>query len=188
MVTSQTDRKKRSDCKILQLPDDVRLEVEDKILRCVRYTDISDWLREQGYEISKSAICEYAKDLNKSAQRIANDLEKTKAIIDCIEKNPDVDASKAAQAIMVSGIMQRISTAEDEFLEFPLDKAGRLLASFRRVDLAEKKLTLEQRKKIDLAFAELENRMMDAIKNDPALSPRLRSLLQEAKERMTTDE
>ena len=185
MAATQTDRKKRSDCKILQLPPDIRQQVEDQILRCVRYSDIVDWLDKQGYQIGKSAIGCYARDMNKSAQRIADDLEKTKAILDYIGRNPDVDAAKAAQAVMTSGLMQRITTAEEEFLEFPLEKAGRLLASFRRVDLAEKKLTLEQRGKIDLAFSELETRLMDAIKNDPALSPRLRALLLEAKEKMT---
>ena len=44
------------------------------------------------------------------------------------------------------------------------------------------------RSKVDLAFDELEHQLMDAIKNDPALSIRLREILTEAKEKMIVDE
>lgn len=182
MPAEKEPRRKRSDCKILLLPPALREQVERKIMERERYGGISDWLLAQGYEISKSAVCDYARDIGKAAQRIADDLAKTKAILDYIKQNPDVDAAKAAQTLMTSGLFQRLSTAEDEFLELPLDKAMRLVASIRRVDIAERKLTFEMREKIDLAFDRMEGQIMDTIKHDAALSAQLREILTKAKE------
>ncbi len=182
-------RRTRINSKIEQLPPDVRLQVDDMITDASNtYTDISDWLKAQGHDISRGAVGRYAIRVNEAARRVAESLEKTKLILDRIERNPDLDPAKAAQAIMIDGLMQRMSTADDEFYEMPLDQAGRLLASFRRVNVAEKKLTFDMRSKIDLAFEQLEVELKSLIFNDPVLSEQLREILTKAKEKMVADE
>lgn len=182
-------RRKRIDCKILRLPPEIKWRVEDIIINQeMTFQGISDWLGGQGYEISKSAVGSYAYGMNRMAQSVADELAKTEAILDYIGRNPDIDAAKAAQALMTSGLMQRISTAEDDFLEMPLDKAGRLIASFRRVNVAEKKLTFEMRTKLELAFDEMESQLLEAIHHDPTLSAQFKEVLLKAKEKVTSDE
>lgn len=189
MAAERERRRTRINSKIDQLPPEMKAQVDDMVAdSSFTYQDIADWLKEQGYEISRGAVGRYAIRINEAAQRMAEQLEQTRLILDRIERNPDIDPAKAAQAVMASGIMQRVSTADGEFLEMPLEKAGRLLASFRRVDVAERKLVFDMRQKIDLAFGELEGQIMEIIKNDPALAPRLRALLLEAKEKMVADE
>lgn len=152
------------------------------------YQDISDYLKEQGHDISRGAVGRYALRMNKVAQRLSESLEKTKLILDRLEKNPELDAAKAAQALMTDGLMQRISTADGDFFEMPIEKAGRLLAELRRVDIAEKKLSFEMRKKIDLAFDEMEASILHEINYDPVLSVQFREILLKAKEKMMSDE
>lgn len=189
MPAEKKSRRKRVDCKIMRLPPEIKQQVENIIDNNQKtFQGISDWLGELGYDISKSAVGSYAYGRNQMAQRVADDLAKTRSILDYIGRNPEVDAAKAAQALMTSGLMQRMSTAEDEFLEMPLDKAMRLIASIRRVDIAEKKLTFDMRQKIDLAFEQMEGQLMDTIKHDPSLSAQLRDILTQAKEKMMTDE
>lgn len=189
MVAEKERRRTRINSKIDQLPPEVKFQVDDMVANsAITYQEISDWLKEQGYDISRGAVGRYAIRVNEAAQRMAEQLEQTRLILDRIERNPDVDPAKAAQAVMASGIMQRVSTADGEFLEMPLEKAGRLLASFRRVDVAERKMLFDMRQKIDLAFEELEHQLMDAIKNDPALSAQMRDILTKAKEKMVSDE
>lgn len=181
-------RRTRINSKIEQLPPEIKQKVDDMISDMSNsYQYISDWLKEQGYEISRGAVGRYAIRMNEAAQRVAESLEKTKLILDKLERNPNLGPAKAAQALMTDGLMQWISTADSEIFEMPLDKAGRLLASFRRVDVAEKKLSFEMRTKIDLAFEQLESQIMDVIKHDPKLSAQLRDLLTKAKE-MIADE
>lgn len=181
-------RRTRVNSKIGRLPPEIKAQVDEMLDdNSITFQEVSDWLKAQEFDISKGAVGRYSIRMNKAAQRVAENLEQTKHILDRIERNPDIDPAKAAQAVMMDGLMRRMSTAEDDFLELPLDKAGRLLASFRRVGVAERKLTFEMRSKIDLAFEELEHQLMDAIKSDPALAAQLRDILAKAKEKMVDD-
>lgn len=189
MSEPKKKRRTRIDCKINQLPPDVKQQVDEMLSdTSISYQYISLWLLEQGHEISYSAVCRYASHMNKAAQRIADDLARTQVILDYIKRNPEVDPAKAAQAIMTSGLMQRVSMADEEFFEMPLDKAGRLIASFRRVNVAEKKLTFEMRTKLELAFDEMESQLLEAIHHDPTLSAQFKEVLLKAKEKVTSDE
>lgn len=51
---------------------------------------------------------------------MAKDLEKTKLIVEFIGDNPDIDTVKVTTAILKSGLLQRLSSAEDEFNELPM--------------------------------------------------------------------
>lgn len=183
------EQERRSSGKIDRLPPDIKTQVEDRISdTTISMTSISDWLKELGYDISYGSVSRYAKRMNRIAQRVAENLEKTKLILDKIERNPNVDIEKAAQVVMVDGLMERITTADEDFYEMPLDKVGRLLASFRRVNVAEKKLFFDMRQKIDLAFEGLEADIMKAIQNDPVIGPKLHTLLIEAREKLSADD
>lgn len=188
MATSERQRTRISS-KIDRLPQSVKAQVDEMISDMSdSYQDISDYLKEQGHDISRGAVGRYALRMNKVAQRLSESLEKTKLILDRLEKNPELDAAKAAQALMTDGLMQRISTADGDFFEMPIEKAGRLLAELRRVDIAEKKLSFEMRKKIDLAFDEMEASILHEINYDPVLSVQFREILLKAKEKMMSDE
>jgi len=189
MATPKERRRTRINSKIEQLPPEVKAQVNEMLLDMSNsYEDISRWLKDQGFDISRGAVGRYAVRINQAAQRVADSLEKTKLILDTVERNPEVDAAKATKALLMDGLMQRMSLAEEEYLEMPLDKAGRLLASFMRVDIADKKLKLEQRKKIDLAFEGLEEKMLGIVKSNPELAARMKALLMEAKEEILRDD
>lgn len=175
-------RRTRVSSKIDRLPPEIKQQVDDMMLdNTISFQEISDWLKEMGFDISRGAVGRYSLRKTAAAERLAENLEQTKVILDWIERNPNIDPAKAAQMALTSGLMQRISTADEEYLEMPLDKAGRLLTSLRRVDVAERKLVFDMRSKIDLAFEQLENQIMDVIKHDPVLSAQLRDLLTKAK-------
>ena len=118
-------RKPRSDAKMYQLPKAVLDEVNERIMIYnMSYSDIIAWLAGQGYKISRSSLSRYAFKVVESAQRIADDLEKTKHIIDVIGRNPDLDTTQATSAILKSGLLQKISSAEEEFNDMPIEKRG----------------------------------------------------------------
>ena len=78
-----------------QLPKAVLDEVNERIMIYnMSYSDIIAWLAGQGYKISRSSLSRYAFKVVESAQRIADDLEKTKHIIDVIGRNPDLDTTQ----------------------------------------------------------------------------------------------
>jgi hypothetical protein len=80
-----------------------------------------------GYPISKSSIGRYAYRSNNVAKRLKESYEKTRAIIQTVKENQDIEAADIAGSILLDQLTQRIATAEDEFDDMPLDKAGRLI-------------------------------------------------------------
>lgn len=131
-------RKPRSDSKMYQLPKDVLDQVNNMLLNeNMKYSDIQYWLEtEHNMKISLSSISNYAVKIYQAAQRISDDLERTKFFVDYIGDKSELDASKATTAILKSGLLQKIATAEEEFNEMPVEKAGRLLVELNRSEIA----------------------------------------------------
>ena len=126
------------------------------------YNELSEWLKGEGYSISKSAIGRYAVRTREAAQRVAETLQRTQAIAQAVEAHPDLDYTKAAELVLMDGLMQRVSTAEEEFDEMPLDRAV-------------------------LAFDQMEAELMSAIKQHPELAGELHDVLARAREKVLTD-
>ena len=139
------------------------------------------------YEISKSAIGRYAIRTTQAAQRVAQTIQRTQAIAQAVEAHPDLDYTKAASMVLMDGLMQRVSTAEDDFQEMPLDKAGRLIASLARNATYEKRVRQDMKKKAELAFEQMETELMAAIKQHPELAGELHDVLERAREKVLAD-
>ena len=182
-------KRTRINSKIGQLPEAIQDQIDEMLLdTSITYDYIAKWLTDQGYEISRSAVGRYAVRANKAAARVAENLEQMEAIVKLVEKNPDVDYTKANRMLMMDGLARRLSTAEDEWGEMPLDKAGRLIANLSRVEIAAEKLKKDYKSKIQLAFEGMEAELMAVIKSDPKLAGQLKDILKEAKEKMMSDE
>ncbi|MCI9484386.1 MAG: DUF3486 family protein [Clostridiaceae bacterium] len=185
---SKARRRTRVSSTVDRLPDEVRAELDLRLSDTANtYSELSDWLKSEGYEISRSAIGRYAIRTTTAAQRVAETIQRTQAIAKAVEEHPDLDYTKAASLVYVDGLMRRLSTAEDEFDEIPLDKAGRLLASFSRNETYEKRTRAELKKKAELAFDQLETELTAAIRQHPELSGELHSVLARAREKVLTD-
>ena len=185
---SKARRRTRVSSTVDRLPDEVRAELDLRLSDTANtYSELADWLKAEGYEISRSAIGRYAIRTTTAAQRVAETIQRTQAIAKAVEEHPDLDYTKAASLVYVDGLMRRLSTAEDEFDEIPLDKAGRLLASFSRNETYEKRTRAELKKKAELAFDQLETELTAAIRQHPELSGELHSVLARAREKVLTD-
>ena len=180
-------RRTRISSTIDKLPDDIKTELDVRLADTANtYEDLSAWLKAEGYEISKSAIGRYAIRSTQAAQRVAETLQRTQAIAQAVEAHPDLDYTKAASMVLMDGLMQRVSTAEDDFAEMPLDKAGRLIASLARNATYEKRVRQDM-KKAELAFDQLEAELMAAIKQHPELAGELHDVLSRAREKVLDD-
>lgn len=171
-----------------KLPDDIKSRLDVKLSDTTNtYEELSAWLKVEGYEISKSAIGRYAIRTTKAAQRVAETIQRTQAIAQAVEAHPDLDYTKAASMVLMDGLMQRVSTAEEDFQEMPLDKAGRLIASLARNATYEKNVRANLKKKAELAFDQLEVELMAAIKQHPELAGELHDVLARAREKVLDD-
>ena len=183
-------RKPRSDSKMYQLPKNVLDQINDMLLNeNMKYSDIQHWLEtKQGMKVSLSSISNYAIKIYKAAQRVADDLERTKYFIDFIGNKSEVDASKATTTILKSGLLQKIATAEEEFNEMPIEKAGRLLVELNKAEIARERLELDYKRKMELAFEAFESNILEEARNYPEIKEKFILLLQELKSKIQLNE
>ena len=90
--------------------------------------------------------------------------------------------------MMMSGLVDKVAMAEEEFSEMPLDKAGRLIASLSRTKVYKDRVRQDMKKKADIAFRQMETEMKAVIKKDAEAAEQLRNILTKAKERMMEDD
>lgn len=170
------------------LPDDIRSQLDAKLADTGNtYEELSRWLKAAGHEISKSAIGRYAIRSTKAAQRVAESIQRTQAIAQAVSEHPDLDYTSAASIVLMDGLMRRVSTAEEEFQEMPLDKAGRLIATLSRNASYEKQVKANLKRKAELAFDQMETELMAAIKQHPELVAELHGVLARAREKVLDD-
>lgn len=182
-------RKPRSDAKMYQLPKDILQGVDERLVNYnMSYADIRAWLAEKGYKVSQASLSRYAFKVFETAQRIADDLEKTKAVVDFIGRNPELDTTEAISAILKSGLLQKISSAEEEFNDMPIEKAGRLFVQLSRAEADRKRTTAAIKKKAELALDEMSNEILSEIRKYPDLTADWHEVFERAKKRILDEE
>ena len=181
--------KQRVTSKIDELPEALRTQVDVLLADTSNtYEYISSFLKEMGYEISKSSVGRYATRTNATMQRLLEAQAQTDRLIRVVKENPEADYTEAAILLTMNGLLNKVATAEEEFNEMPLDKAGRLIASLSRTKVYKDRVKQEMRKKADIAFREMESEIMKVIKQDETSVTMLKEILSKAKERMMDDD
>ena len=181
--------RQRVSSKIDELPDSLRMEVERMLADTSNtYEYISQFLKGEGYDISKSSVGRYATRTNNAMQRLLEAPAQTDRLIQVIKENPDADYTEAAIIMTMNGLLNKVATAEEEWDEMPLDKAGRLIASLSRTKVYKDRVRQDMKKKADIAFREMESEIMKVIRQDAAAAAALKEILAKAKERMMQDD
>lgn len=180
--------KQRITSKIDELPEDLRMKVDVMLADTSNsYEYISQYLKGEGYDISKSSVGRYATRTNNAMQRLLEAQAQTDRLIQVVKDNPEADYTEAAILLTMNGLLNKVATAEEEFNEMPLDKAGRLIASLSRTKVYKDRVKQDMRKKADIAFREMESEMLKVIKQDGKSAEMLKEILAKAKERMMED-
>lgn len=181
--------KQRITSKIDELPEDLRIKVDVMLADTSNtYEYISQFLKGEGYDISKSSVGRYATRTNNAMQRLLEAQAQTDRLIQVVKENPEADYTEAAILLTMNGLLNKVATAEEEFNEMPLDKAGRLIASLSRTKVYKDRVKQDMRRKADIAFREMESEMLKLIKQDEKSAAMLKEILAKAKERMTEDD
>ena len=173
--------KQRITSKIDELPEDLRMKVDVMLADTSNtYEYISQFLKGEGYDISKSSVGRYATRTNNAMQRLLEAQAQTDRLIQVVKENPEADYTEAAILLTMNGLLNKVATAEEEFNEMPLDKAGRLIASLSRTKVYKDRVKQDMRRKADIAFREMESEMLKVIKQDEKSAAQLKEILAKA--------
>ncbi len=181
--------KQRISSKIDELPEELRVRVDVLLADTSNtYESISAFLKEEGYEISKSSVGRYALRTQKTMQRLLEAQAQTDRLIQVMKENPEEDYTEAAIMMTMNGLVNRMATAEEEWDRMPLDKAGRLIASLSRTKVYKDKVKQEMRRKADTALKQAEAELLKLIGQDEDSKRKLKEILISVKERMVQDD
>lgn len=127
--------------KVTGLPPDVREALEKKLIEggFQGYVQLQDWLRVQGFNISKSAVHRFGSRLEEKVAKLKASAERARALV---EASPDV-ADNMAQATMrllqekLYVVLESMEDIDPESVD--LVKLSRAMAPLVRASIASKK-------------------------------------------------
>lgn len=182
-------KKNRVKSRVNELPAEIKKSLDEMLLDInYTYTEIAEEITKKGYPISKSSIGRYALRQNKAAQRLKEACETTKTLVETVKENRDLDASEAATTILIDALMKRLATAEEEFENMPLDKAGRLIVALQRSTVYKEKFKLQYKKGINDALNKLKDELKIELKQQPDLFKKICKLADSVAENMEATE
>lgn len=102
--------------KIGGLPPDLRASVEQMIMTPQEYTyqDISEFLKDNGHEISYGAVFRYARRLNADLQMAVMNQENLRRVTEAMNKYPDLDYVEVLMVIAAQKLLDRIMAAPED--------------------------------------------------------------------------
>lgn len=112
-------KRNRKRGKVDKLPCDIRETVDMMINNPseYRYSDIVDFIRENGYEVSKSSVARYAQALNASLEQVMLISNNFRLINEELAKYPDLDVSEALARLTNHKVMEAIQNLSDDSLK-----------------------------------------------------------------------
>lgn len=156
--------------KIDLLPDEVRRELEEKIISngFGGYIALSEWLAERGFAIGKSVLGVHGKKLERHIAAVKASTQAALALEEAARDDSDA-RSNAIYAQFQSGIfdaLMALDEAEDEADPVKklalLTKAGKDFAAIGRGNLARQRWAAEVRAKLDAAREDVRRIAADA--------------------------
>ena len=182
-------KKTRTRSKIDELPQDIRLIVESMLANVTySYQDISEYLKGQGYDISRSSVGRYAIRTNNATQRVLEAQAQVAAIVEAVKKNPDLDYTEGTMQMIAGGLTQRIAIAQEEWDTMDLNKAVSNIIALSRAKGYKDKIYSDLSSKINLALSGFKRQIFEEISDkDPNLAQRLIFFAEDFADRLTSE-
>ncbi|MFD3260851.1 phage protein Gp27 family protein [Paenibacillus lentus] len=146
-------KKYRRHNKVYELPDDIREEVDRRLLdTSITYADISSWLASEEYTISKSTIGRYALETKKLAHRLMETQTRVREMMKVAKHTQDDELlTEGALQIAVGKLSEKIALIEEDLDDLPPEKAIDLMIKLSRAKAYKDKVYAELRGEFELA-------------------------------------
>lgn len=152
--------------KVFSLPQEVRDELNEKLVSTgfQGYAGLADWLKERGFEVSRSSVQRYGQDLQEEFEEAMGSVRRTtemaKAMADAVEDDEgnliDATARIVQEQLLRVSLELRKAESNPEDITHNLGKISKALSSLGRVSIAQKKHAREIRTE---ALQEAANRV-----------------------------
>lgn len=142
--------------KVLTLPDDVKLQLDRKLVAggFADYVALSDWLKEQGFEISKSSLHRYGTEFEQRLSAIKIATEQARAVVE-IAGDDRGDMNEALIALVQEKAFHVLVKLDEDEKNLLLPKLGVMIAKLSKASVGQKKWSSEAKTKAEIFKAGL---------------------------------
>ena len=154
-----------------KLPTDIKDTVDQMCQADFTYSEIVDYIRDSGYEISVSSVCRYAKSLNASLQSLKMANENFRAIMDEMAKYPQMDTTEGIIRLLSHQVLDAIqNTPEDKWSGMDPVKLIQQSTALVRAASYKQKTDLENKSVLDAGYEQVKILVFEAMaKENPEL-------------------
>ncbi len=160
---------------VAQLPTEVRTQLDQRLLASgfSGYTDLTDWLQDQGYEISRSAVGRHASKFKARMER----LRETTAMAKEAGALLDDEGAHGATAVALaqSNLIELLFTYQDVTEETDIEKRSKMIsqmsksaAELMRAEVVQQKHKADVRSRAQAAADEIDEVVRKAGLSDDA--------------------
>jgi hypothetical protein len=137
------------------------------------YEDIAAAVADQGEFISTSALQRYNSSFEFAAEKLKRVQEQTKVLVKALQESPGTEMAEVANQVMMAGLLERVTAADDEFAELDLVQAGRLIASLERSATGRERLKLQFEKMLKVASQKIKDQLKIELAELPDVQVRI---------------
>lgn len=145
--------------KVTSLPEEIKASLDRKLIRSgfSGYGMLEEWLLEQGYEISRSAIHRYGSKFEERLGAIALATEQAKAIASAAEDDGNAMSDAVIRLIQEKVFQLLIDMEEIDPEKISLPQVGTMIAKLTSSSVSVKRQQREYRERAEAAAKEIEN-------------------------------
>ncbi len=156
------------------LPENIRDELNERLISggFAHYQELAEWLAEEGYEISRSAIHRYGYKFKNRLEALKHVTEQSRVIAEHIGDDANLVGDALTRLIQekLFGIVINL----DDPGEMNLPSLVRAIADLNRSSVTIKKYSAEVREKLAVKLTALESESKQGGKLDPETLRRVR--------------
>lgn len=172
--------------KVNDFPGDIISAINDAIVnRRKTYSQIKEWLLEDGYEISESALQRYGKSFLAKLEKITIAREQAKTIIET-SSGLKTEMSEATSTVAFQLLMEMLINTDSKDLDKNTLNAIKTLATLERSTVSREKLKLEYDKGANAAAEKIEAKLRDEWKKRPDLWAQIQETIKQARDSLKT--
>lgn len=176
----------RSHGKIDRLPNELKKEVELRLLNGETYESISEYLQEQGVDVHFSSVGRYGRKFLKKFESVRIAKEFAKLLAEDNVDRPTTELHEANNLLASQLIMEAL--VDDEMDADERSKMAKSIATLQRAQVSNEKLKLESRKQrgaVHVAMELLKDKVFSEIaENHPDIAQALLELADETEREM----
>ena len=168
-------KKFRKNNKINSLPNDIKKELDIMLSDTSNtYIQISQYLKDNGYDISKSSVGRYALQTHKLSTKLLEARSQVNELVRLAKEGKDSEnITEGAMQIAAVKLTEKIAYLEEEIEEMDASDAIKLITSISRTKAYKDKIYAKLKSEYEEAYKNFKNAISEELKSHPDLLERL---------------